>query len=721
MLDKAFTRRRFLAGTAGVAAIAGFSGLAGCSAPTKSTSGETTIVHALCAGCAHQCGYSAYVVDGAVTKTIGDNHPAAMGRLCSDGYGIVDAVTSPELRVKTPLKRNASGSFQEVSWDDALAEISTAIANIVEHDGASSLACIYDSRPSAAFYAPRFMKALGSANAYDLDAAHTLPRVSGFTQVVGGDAVSDFEHARAVLLLGNWALETLSPAEIAALQTAKEAGAEIILASTRMSDAATLATRWIPLNPSTELALVLGIECALERNGLIDKAFVSEHVSGFNDWNTTILQYTPEWAESKCGVPANVVEELASILAAAAPASSISMGGINAPADVFAQAGELARAIAIGNSLLGCWNQEGGACLYPHIEAKTLTSQFAEPAVKDEPYGSDEYPLAAAPAASVALRGAKSGALKGVIFCGADVVGSCPDADFATQALDALELSVVITPYLTATATHAQYVLPALTFLEQTELPAFISGLAPAVALNNSAIESTFDEALSTDQIFKKLAEACGVGEYFDFTIDELANAQLKSLGLTVDALKRVGTSYLPDQAMQFGILPKWDTPTGKVQFTSTACEKAGLSAIPEWSEETESSSKDTLVVVTGAQMPLRRVESRLAKALSSISEEYGLERVWISTADAEALGISDGDVIEVSNNLAKEMLRVKVSPRIAPGAVYLTDGFGITIEKDAQTVGKSNKLAASLFAIESGYGNASNVRGTVTLWKAGD
>lgn len=86
---------------------------------------------------------------------------------------------------------------------------------------------------------------------------------------------------------------------------------------------------------------------------------------------------------------------------------------------------------------------------------------------------------------------------------------------------------------------HASdYVLPECTVLERLELPEFIGGKKHYVALRTPIIERIHPETRPCDEIFTALAEACGVGQYFPFTVEELADAQLASVGTSLDAVR---------------------------------------------------------------------------------------------------------------------------------------------------------------------------------------
>ena len=182
MPGHALTRRSFLVGSAGVAAVAAGAGLVSLSVRGEAdadaeTDKRTEVVHSLCNSCSSKCGYYAYVVDGELTKLIGDEaHPNAQGKLCARGYGYSQIAYSPD-RLTDPMKKNENGEFEVIGWDQALSEIGQKVNDIIAQYGPEALAMVQDPRPSGKYYTKRFMNALGSANVYTLPA--TSPRSPG--------------------------------------------------------------------------------------------------------------------------------------------------------------------------------------------------------------------------------------------------------------------------------------------------------------------------------------------------------------------------------------------------------------------------------------------------------------------------------------------------------------------------------------------------------------
>ncbi|MCI8469003.1 MAG: molybdopterin-dependent oxidoreductase [Eggerthellaceae bacterium] len=731
MSENAITRRSFLAGSAGVAAVAaaGFTGFGAwqqAHADEEAGTGRTDAVHTLCNACSSKCGYTAYVVDGKLTKLIGDeNNPNAEGHLCARGYGYSQIAYSKD-RLTDPLKKNAQGKFEAITWDQAYAEIGEKVKAIIAENGPEAIGLVQDPRPSGSYYCNRFIAALGSPNTYTHGAACNLSKASGITQAIGtGDWVSDVANSQMTMFIGRSYCDGIRPSQVAALERAHENGAYIVMVDPRCNNSTVFADEWVPITPGTDLALVLAMSNVLIKNHLYDAEFVAANSVGFDDWAVAIEGCTPAWAEQLTGIPANTIESLAARFAEAAPAASIEPSWRGAYGCAYANSGETARAVALFNTLLGCWNQPGGALLTSGISAGKLDDPrfAAPPKVEAKKLGSEEYPLASASMGSAVYAGemAKTGALKGMFFYYSNMAVGYSNPAYLADALSNLELMVVCDVQMSETAMLADYVLPETSYLERSELPEFGGGRVPYVALRSQVLDVIHPNTRSCDQIFTELAEACGVGEYFQFTQDELAEAQLNTVGLTLEGLRQVGTVQFPDKAFVYGKQPTFNTPAKKVQFTSEACAKAGLSPCPVWIEPQDPVGEGEYRLVGGKQAIMTHTQTANVPELMNIAEEYGLMRPWISVADAEALGIKDNDEIVVENDLHSGTSKVRVTERISPGVVYLPSHYGCTSPEQHTAYGKGLRIMDYVpFHIEPAYGSTMSQNTTVRIKKVG-
>lgn len=719
MSENAITRRSFLAGSAGVATLAAAGRYMSFGAWEQACADEPEVeenswyAYTMCNACSSKCGYKAYVKNNKLSKLVGNKYDAhAKGKLCARGYGYPSFAYSED-RLTDPLKKNDKGEFEAISWEQAFQEIGDKVKAILDANGPEALALVQDPRPNGAYYSKRFLHALGSANFYTHGAACNISKASGYLQVIGkSDFSADVENSKMIMYIGRSVADAIRPAHLQALQKAHDNGANVVLVDPRCNNSTVFGSEWVPINPGTDLAFILAMSHVLIRDGLYNADYVAENVVGFDEFAQGVEQYTPEWAEGICGIPADTIERLAAEFAQAAPAACIHEGWRGAFGNQYANSGETARAIAIFNTLLGCWNQKGGALLTSGVSVGDLDEEKFPPVPKPEgkQLGSEEFPLATTSMGVnvFAAQQAKEGKVKGMFFYNSNLVAGYSNPAYLKECLDALDLCVVIDVQMSETALCANYVLPECSFLERLEIPAFNGGKIPSVSLRDKVLDLIHPNTKPCDEIFKGLAEACGVGEYFQFTVEELADAQLKSVGLSLDALRAVGTISFPEKTFEYGKTPEWKTPTEKIQFTSEACEAAGYTAAPTWVEPAVMpSGGNEFRLITGKQSIHSHTMTANCKPLMAITEEYDLTRVWMNAARAEELGIADGDEVELSNDLYTGRVRVKVTQRLNPTTLFMAPAYGVTSEQQHTAFGVGLRTTNfQEYRLEPGYGS---------------
>ena len=480
-------------------------------------------------------------------------------------------------------------------------------------------------------------------------------------------------------------------------------------------------------NPGTDLAFILGMAHVLVEQGLYDKDYVAANSVGFDEWASYLRSCTPEWAQEITGIDANTIERLATSLAEAAPAASIEPSWRGAFGCSYDNSGETARAVCAFNTLLGCWNQKGGALFLPSVSAGKLDAGKFPSVPKPEGaiVGAKEYPLSQSSmgVSTFAANLAATGMVRGMFFYNSNMVAGYSNPKHLQECVEALDLSVAIDVQMSETCLACQYVLPDTSYLERLELPEFVSAKTPVVTLRDKVIEKVHPNTRPVDQIFSELAEACGVGEYFGFSVEDLADAQLASVGLSLATLRQKGTSAFPEKTFEYGKTPEWKTPTGKIQFASDACEEAGLPRVPQWREPAVSVPDDgaSFRLIGGKQAIHSHTQTANIEALMDITKQYGLDRVWMNAGRAAELGIADGDTVLVSNDLFSGQIKVKVTERINPEALYLPSHYGCSSpqQKTAYNVGL-RQMDFVPYRLEEGYGGACTQETFVTVRKVG-
>jgi molybdopterin-containing oxidoreductase family iron-sulfur binding subunit len=158
-------RRQFLK-VLGVTS-AGTAALSGCSTDKvaklvpymvqseQQVPGVATWYASTCTECSVGCGVHVKTREGRAIKLEGNPaHPTNAGALCSRGQAGLQALYNPD-RIGAPLARNATGGFDEITWDDAIARLaarmgaSTGRAIAINGYGPSTFSTMLDGMMTA--------------------------------------------------------------------------------------------------------------------------------------------------------------------------------------------------------------------------------------------------------------------------------------------------------------------------------------------------------------------------------------------------------------------------------------------------------------------------------------------------------------------------------------------------------------------------------------------
>ena len=87
--------------------------------------------------CYDSCGIRVVLKDGEIDRVTGDpDHPANRGSLCGKCTLAYNGVwRDPAARLAKPLKRSGAkgeGTFEEISWDEALGEIAERLSGLID-------------------------------------------------------------------------------------------------------------------------------------------------------------------------------------------------------------------------------------------------------------------------------------------------------------------------------------------------------------------------------------------------------------------------------------------------------------------------------------------------------------------------------------------------------------------------------------------------------------
>lgn len=252
---------------------------------------------------------------------------------------------------------------------------------------------------------------------------------------------------------------------------------------------------------------------------------------------------------------------------------------------------------------------------------------------------------------------------------------------FVKEIAPRLELIVVSEQMMNDATTYADLVLPACSWYEQEgELVASWSNYY--MQLRKQCIKPMW-EAKQDYTIFKELSERMGYGKYWG-TIDEALNEIID--GLTEERMRNIDKKELWETGVTTALFPedfipfadqKYFTPSGKLELYLDFLHDLG-EALPVYVEPIESNRKPAAKKYPLTFMNVHNVFTVHSQhcTLPWIQEVNPEPRVDISSEDAAARSISNGDMVKVYNDRGHVVLRARVTTGIKPGCVNIYEGY---------------------------------------------
>jgi anaerobic selenocysteine-containing dehydrogenase len=141
------------------------------------------------------------------------------------------------------------------------------------------------------------------------------------------------------------------------LRAIQERGGRVVVFDPRRSETAAVSDEHVALRPGSDAHLLLAVANVLLAESRVALGRLAPHVAGLDAFAAAIRDLSPEWAATRCGVPAHAIRRLARELSAS-PAAAV-YGRIGTCTQEF---GVLASfAVDVLNVLTGNLDRPGGA------------------------------------------------------------------------------------------------------------------------------------------------------------------------------------------------------------------------------------------------------------------------------------------------------------------------------------------------------------------------
>ena len=634
------------------------------------------IVHAACPhDCPDTCAIRVTVQDGIAIKVVGDpDHPPTHGALCTKVSRYTERTYHAE-RVLHPMKRvgpKGSGRFERVSWDAALDDIAARLRTIARRDPQAIVPYSYAGTMGllqGESMAARFFHKLGASQ---------LDRT--ICSTAGGDALAatygakigmhleHFAESRLIVIWGSNSIASNLHFWTYAL-AAKRAGAKLICIDPRKTETADKCHQHIALRPGTDGALALALMHELIVNDWLDADYIERYTEGWPTLRERAMAWTAERAAEVCGISADEVRQLARDYATTKPAAI----RLNYGMQRVRGGGNAVRLIAILPCLVGAWRHRAGGLLLsasgwfkPTIDAAALQRPDLMPTPRPRTINMSTIGDDLLRESSAAF-GPK---IEALVVYNSNPVAVAPESPKVVKGFAREDLfAVVLEHFMTDTADLADYVLPATTQLEHLDLH---TSYGHTYALINEAAIAPLGETKPNTQVFRELAARLGFSDAcFADSDEDMARIAFKR-DVSFDALRERGWVKLPLAEAPFAD-GGFATPSGKCLIDSPV--HGVPDHVPNYESAASSPELAKRYPLAMISPPARNFLNSSFVNVKSLRDIEGEPLLEMHTSDAQARGISSGELVRVFNDRGAYVCKAVLSPRARAGVV---NGLGV-------------------------------------------
>ena len=424
-----------------------------------------------CILCECNCGIEVQLEDRSLARIRGDRaHPASQGYTCNKALRLDHYQNGPD-RLTAPLRRRADGSFEEIDWDTAIAEVARGFERVRDTHGGEAI--FYyggggQGNHLGGAYSGAFLRALGARHRSSALAQEKTGEAWVDAQLSGGHTRGEFEHAEVAVFVGKnpWMSQSFPRARVVLREIAKDPTRSMIVIDPVVTDTAKLADIHLRVRPGTDAWCLAALVGTLVQEALLDEGFLAAHAAGVEPVREVFARVPVGDYAARCGVGEELIRTAARRIAAATSVAVFEDLGI--------QQAPNSTLCSYLNKLLwlltGSFAKPGGQHLHSWLAPLFRPSRVGRTPVTGAPIIGGLVPCNVIPDEILTDHPAR---FRAMLVESSNPAHSLADSRRMGEALDALEHLVVIDVAMTETARHAHYVLPAATQYEKPEATFF--------------------------------------------------------------------------------------------------------------------------------------------------------------------------------------------------------------------------------------------------------
>ncbi|MFG1898819.1 molybdopterin oxidoreductase family protein [Micromonospora carbonacea] len=649
-----------------------------------------------CPYCALQCGMTLRETGGRV-EVLPRDFPTNRGGLCQKGWTAADLLDHPD-RLTTPLVRDAgTRQLRPASWAEAMERIVGGVRAVQDRHGRDAVAVFGGGglTNEKAYALGKFARVALRTRHVDYNGRWCMSSAAAAgNRAFGVDRglpfpLADLGRARTLLMVGANPAETMPPL-MRHVADQQAAGGTLIVVDPRATATARQADLHLQPVPGTDLALANALLHIALTEGYVDRAYVAERTTGFDEVRRTVAGYWPAEVERLTGVPVADLETTARALATAGGAIILTARGAEQHAKgVDTVTAFINLALALGlpgrpgsgyGCLTGQGNGQGGREHGQKADQLPGYRSITDPAARAHVAGvwgvdADELPGPGVPAYQLLdSLGAPAGP-KALLVFGSNPVVSAPRATRVEGRLRDLDLLVVADLVRSETAELADVVLPTAQWAEEDGTMTNLEGRV----LRRRAVRTPppgvrTDLAIIAD-LADRLGAKAGFGDDPAEVFGELRRASAGGVadyaGVSYDRIEATGGVFWP--------CPDADAPDTPRLFADafpTLDGRARFRAVDHRPAAEEVCADYPLRLTTGRVLAQYQsgAQTRRVAALRRAAPGAFVE---LHPDLAARLGVGDGEEVRVTSRRGELRAPARLTPTIRPDTVFAPFHWG--------------------------------------------
>jgi formate dehydrogenase major subunit len=507
--------------------------------------------------------------------------------------------------------------------------------------------------------------------------------VAGLAATFGSGAmtnsIDEIEYTDLILATGTNTTENHPVIGAKVKRAVKKNGAKLIVIDPRKIDLVKYADIWLCQKPGTDVAVINGLMNVIISEDIHSKDYIASRTEGFEALKALVTKYTPEYVEKISGVPAEDLKKAARMYAGAKRASILYAMGITqhisgtdnvkSMANLSMLCGNVGIEGGGVNPLRGQNNVQGACDMGALPNVYPAYQQVASDDARKKFEAAWGVSLSPKPGLTLMeiMAGAGSGAIKALYIMGENPLLSDPDLQHVKKELQKLDLMISQDIFLTETSQLADVVLPVASFAEKDGT---FTNTERRVQRIRKAIEAPGEAKTDWEVI-------CGISNKFGLQMkyssareifDEMAKVTPSYTGITYERLDKEGGLQWP--------CPAGDHPGTKFLHKEKFSRGLGLFTAIEFIPPNELPDKEYPFVLSTGRVLYHYHTGTMTLRSKGPIERYPESLAEINPADAEKLGIADGQIVKVSSRRGTVEVKALLTHKSAPGIIFMNFHF---------------------------------------------